>query len=31
MPVELLAVIGILFGIIGFIKGVNTSKHTIKK
>lgn len=31
MPIELLAIIGILFGILGFIRGINTSKQTIKK
>jgi len=31
MPIELLAIVGILFGILGFIRGVKTSKQTIKK
>ncbi len=31
MPIELLAITGLIFGILGFIKGINTSKHTIKK
>jgi hypothetical protein len=31
MPLELIAVIGALFGTLGFIRGLNTSKHTIKK
>lgn len=30
MPLELLAIIGIIFGVFGFAKGINTAKNKIK-
>ncbi len=30
MPLELLAIIGIIFGVFGFVKGINTDKNKIK-